>query len=170
MTQSIVYTGPPQHRPFVTTPIALQALIMNDDEQFLLLNSPTRKHGWQTVSGAIEAGETILDGTLREVREELGGGVQVRPLGLVHAETFHYDEQVRFMTSTYYLMAYEGGEIVPGDDMVGSEVRWWSLAELSNEVGLHFHDSLKLWLLYRSVDLYRLWKEEGERPLQPSLD
>lgn len=170
MTQPIVHTGPPRHRPFVTTPIALQAIIMNDEEQFLLLNSPRRQQGWQTVSGAIEAGETILGGTLREVGEELGESVRVRPLGIVHAETFHYDERVRFMVSTYYLMVYEGGEIVPGDDMAGSEARWWLLDELVNEVDLHFHDSIKLWLLRRSVDLYRLWKDEGERPLQPLLD
>jgi hypothetical protein len=67
-------------------------------------------------------------------------------------------------------MVYEGGEIVPGDDMAGSEARWWLLDELVNEVDLYFHDSIKLWLLRRSVDLYRLWKDEGERPLQPLLD
>ena len=89
MSQPIVYTGPPRHRPFVTTPIALQAIIMNDEEQFLLLNSPKRNQGWQVVSGAIEAEETILAGTLREVGEELGKKVRVRPLGIVHAETFH---------------------------------------------------------------------------------
>jgi ADP-ribose pyrophosphatase YjhB (NUDIX family) len=168
MRQPIVYTGPPRHRPFVTTPIALQAIIMNDEEQFLLLNSPGRDQGWQVVSGALEGEETILDGTLREVGEELGEQVRVRPLGIIHAETFHYDEQVRFMAGTYYLMAYKGGEIVPGDDMAGSEVRWWSLNELRAE-GLHFNVTLKLWLMERAMVVFRLWKDEGERPLQPIL-
>lgn len=169
MLQPIIYSGPPRHRSFITTPIALQAIIVNKQEEFLLLNSPTRRQGWQVVSGAIEAGETILAGTLREVGEELGEGIQVRPLGIVHAETFHYDDQVRFMASTYYLMAYEGGEIVPGDDMIGSEFRWWSLEAL-NEEGLLFHASLKLWLMHRSLDLFRLWRDEAELPLQPLLD
>lgn len=168
MSQPIVYTGPPRYRPFATTPIALQAIVINEMEQFLLLNSPRRQQGWQTVSGAMEMGETILAGTLREVAEELGQQVCVRPLGIVHAETFHYDEQVRFMASTYYLMLYEGGAIVPGDDMVDSEVRWWSLAELQTE-RVPFHPSIKLWLLERVVTLYRLWWDEGERPLQPIL-
>ena len=169
MTQPIVYTGPPRHRPFVTTPIALQAIIINDDEKFLLLNSPSRDQGWQIVSGALEAEESILAGTLREVGEELGEAVRVRPLGVVHAQTFHYDEEVRFMASTYYLMVYEGGEVIPGDDMAGSEYRWWTLAELNQE-GLHTHATLKPWLMERAVGLYRLWKDEAERPLQPLLD
>ena len=61
-------------RPFTTTPIALQAILINEQEQILLLNSPTRRQGWQTVSGALEAGETVQAGTLREVAEELGLG------------------------------------------------------------------------------------------------
>ena len=169
MSQPVIYTEPPRKRPFVTTPIALQAIIMNDDEQFLLLNSPRRQPGWQVVSGALEAGETILAGTLREVAEEVGLGVKVRPLGLVHAQTFHYDEQVRFMASTYYLLAYEGGEVVPGDDMAGSEARWWSLAELEAEDAL-FHVTVQLWMLRRAVNLFRLWRHEEEQPLQPLLD
>ena len=168
MSQPTVYSGPPHYRPFVTIPIALQAIVINDEEKFLLLNSPSRQAGWQTVSGALEAGETILAGTLREVKEELGEGVRVRPLGIVHAETFHYDAQVRFMAGTYCLMVYEGGEVVPGDDMAGSEVRWWSLEEL-NQTELPFHPSLKLWLMHRAVGLFRLWRDEDEKPLQPIL-
>jgi ADP-ribose pyrophosphatase YjhB (NUDIX family) len=141
---------------------------MNDEEKFVLINSPIRQQGWQVVSGGLEAGETILEGTLREVGEELGAGVRVRPLGIVHAETFHYDERVRFMVSTYTLMAYEGGDIVPGDDMAGSEVRWWTLAEL-NAADVILHPSVKLWLMARVVGLYRLWVGEGERPLQPPI-
>ncbi|HET9907111.1 MAG TPA: NUDIX hydrolase [Anaerolineales bacterium] len=107
--------------------MAIQAIIINQDQQVLLLSSPTRKQGWQVVSGALKAGETLLAGTLREVYEELGKNIQVRPLGTVHIETFHYDEQVRFMVSSYYLFAYQGGRIIPGDDMKGSKHRWWSM-------------------------------------------
>jgi len=64
--------------------MALQAIVVNPAEQILLTYSPTRKHGWQVVSGAQEAKETILDETLREVYEELGAEVCVCPLGVVH--------------------------------------------------------------------------------------
>lgn len=82
------------------------------------------------MSGALEAGETILEGTLREVHEELGSDIQVRPLGTVHLETFQYDEQVQYMLGSYYLFTYAGGKIIPGDDMAGSLYRWWTLVEL----------------------------------------
>lgn len=47
-------------RPFATSAIALQAIIINENEQFLLLSSPRRNEAneWQTVSGGLEAGVT----------------------------------------------------------------------------------------------------------------
>ncbi len=166
--QPIVYSEPPRKRPFTTTPIAVQAIIINEDEKILLMNSPTRKQGWQTVSGAFEAEETILDATIREVGEELGEGIRVRPLCLAHAETFHYDNAVRYMSSMYTLFVYEGGEIVPGDDMIGSEVKWWPLGELQQDKSLH-HPTIKLWLFERAIQLYRLWKEVDPVELQPKI-
>lgn len=155
-------------RPFAASAIALQAIIINDQEQILLLNSPSRSQGWQVISGGLEAGETILAGVLREVAEEAGPAVVVRPLGVIHAQTFHYDEQVRFMVGIHYLMAYEGGKIVPGDDMVGSDYRWWPIDQLEDE-NRHWHPSVIPWLLRRAVNLYRLWRAEPARPLQPDL-
>lgn len=67
-------------RSFAALAVALQAVIVNEQEQILLLNSPTRNQGWQTISGGLEAGETILDGIKREVAEEVAGcaGTAVR--------------------------------------------------------------------------------------------
>jgi ADP-ribose pyrophosphatase YjhB (NUDIX family) len=91
----------PQQQPFMTavqgarrfacSAVAVQALILNADERILLLSAPTRNRlgEWQIISGGLEAAETVLDGVLREVREEAGPQVQVRPLGVVHAQTFH---------------------------------------------------------------------------------
>ncbi len=111
--QPIVTTDGPHQRRFVTSAVAVQAIIINQSEEILLLSSPSRKQGWQLVSGALEAGETLLNGTLREVYEELGTNIQVRPLGTVHVETFHYDKRVQYMLGTYYLFAYQGGEVIP---------------------------------------------------------
>lgn len=155
-------------RSFPTYAVALQAIIINDNEEILMLYSHNRKQGWQIISGGLDAEETILGGTLREINEEIGEKALVRPLGLVHSQTFQYDPAIPHMIGTYYLFTYEGEPIIPGDDMVGSDVRWWSLAELENEKPV-LHGSTHLWMLERAVELYRMWKDKEERPLQPEL-
>lgn len=163
-------------RPFPASTIALQAIIINFDEQFLLLCSPRRnaENEWQVVSGGLEAGETLLAGVLREVREEVGA-VQVRPLAVLHSHTFHYDAKVRYMIGLYYLLRYEGGKIVPGDDMVGSKFRWWGLDELETAVAnknAFLHVSTHLWMLHRAVQMVRLFGEDDwveTAVLQPPL-
>ena len=86
-------------RSFACSAVALQSVVVRADEKILLLSSPTRNpgEGWQTASGAMEAGETVLDGVLRETWEELGADLRLRPLGTVHVQSFHYDEKVQYM-------------------------------------------------------------------------
>ena len=130
---------------------------------------PDHGRGWQVINGAMEAGETPLEAVVRETREEAGEDIQVRPLGTVHVSSFHYDENVQFMLSIGFLLAYEGGEIVPGDDMEGSEYRWWRLDEiLSEEIKLIIPPDTK-WLIERAVELYRLWGP-FDGAMQPGFD
>ena len=148
-------------RQFACLPVALTTIIVDSEERFLLLASPTRRPdgAWQLVSGAMEAGETVLEGVLRETREEAGSDLRVRPLGTVHVHTFYYDENVPFMIGIYYLLAYEGGPVQPGDDMVDSQFRWWRLEELVQEKVKLFVPP-QLWVLQRAIELYRLWKDQ----------
>jgi ADP-ribose pyrophosphatase YjhB (NUDIX family) len=118
----------------------------------------------------LEAGETILEGILRETREEAGEKIQVRPLGVVHVHTFHYDENIQFMIGIYYLLASEGGQVIPGDDMRDSRHRWWHVDDLI-AAGIQYHPSVHPWMLRRAVELYRLWKNLPDDAflLQPTL-
>lgn len=154
-------------RTFACSPAAVLVFIINENEQFLLLRHPERA-GWEVVNGALEAQETVLEGVLREVAEEAGPEVRIRPLGSLHIQTFHYDEQVRFMLSLSYLVAYEGGTVTPGDDMRGSLVRWFTLPELTDETLPILVPPAMRWTFSRAVKLYRLWQEE-EIDLQPPL-
>ena len=163
-------------RTFAASAIALQAIIINEDEQFLLLSSPRRngRNEWQTVSGGLEAGETILEGIMREVREEVGG-IKVRPLTVLHSQSFHYDDNVPFMVGINYLLHYEGGAVEPGDDMTGSDFRWWGLDELATAVthkNATLHPSTHLWMLQRAVQMVRLFGADewmDTAVLQPPL-
>src|SRR5215211_1686533 len=137
-------------RRFVCSTVALQAVVVSPEERILLLSSPTRNP-----DGALEAGETVSEGTLREAHEELGSEIRVRPLGTIHVQTFHYDENVQYMIAIYYLLAYEGGDVHPGDDMQGSQYRWWSIAELEDEKINIVVPPGQTWILKRAIELYR---------------
>lgn len=166
--QPAIIASGARRRQFAASAVAVQAILINEAEEILLLTSPRRNQGWQLVSGALEANETVLDGAWRELHEEVGSAVEARPLGVVHAQTFHYDASVRFMIGIYYLFAYQGGEIVPGDDMASSECRWWSLGDLRKSTA-PFHATVMPWMLERAVGLYRLWVDQSDLPLQPEL-
>src|SRR4029450_10471382 len=79
-------------RRFACSAVAVQAIIVNADERVPPLPPPTksRPDEWQVISGGLEAAETVLAGVLREVREEADPHLQVRSLGVVHAQTFHF--------------------------------------------------------------------------------
>jgi len=100
--------------------------------QFLLLTSPAKRGrpGWEVVNGAVEAAESLREAAAREVAEEAGAAVDIEMLGTVDAWTWHYDALVPHMISIAFVASYRGGEIVPGDDMAGSEPRWCSLDEI----------------------------------------
>jgi 8-oxo-dGTP pyrophosphatase MutT (NUDIX family) len=147
-------------RSFATFPAAVVVPIVNRRWGLLLLESRRRQGLWEPVNGAVEEGESLLEAALREVREEAGPDVRVRPLGVVHASTFAYDDRVRHMISVVYLMAHEGGTAVPGDDMRGSRVRWATLSDIESN-GLRLLPPLdQAWLRRRTFDLFRLWEHE----------
>lgn len=142
--------------------------ILNSREELLLLESKRRRGLWEPVNGAVEEGETLLGAALREVREEAGAELCVRPLGVVHASTFTYDERVARMISVVYLMAHEGGSAVAGDDMLGSQVRWTPLGAIESEAIRLLAPLDQAWLRRRMIEAYRLWRPAPPVPLQPS--
>ena len=105
--------------------------IVDQNERLLLLSSDRQSGSWRVPSGSVEAVETVLGAARREVAEELGSAVVVRPLGTVHSFTYLIPS-IGYMVDVCYLLAYEGGEIEPGDDEAGSAFRWWTLDELSH--------------------------------------
>ena len=128
--------------------------------RFLLLSSPPKRPrpGWEVVNGGLESEETLLAGLTREVAEEVGPEVRLQVLGTVHAWSWRYDDSITHMLSTAFVASYLGGEVVPGDDMLGSEVRWATLDQISGLVasgsGLIPGD---VWLFERALQCFDLW-------------
>ena len=144
-------------RRFACFPAAILVFLVNAAERVLFLSHPQQNDHWEIVKGAIEAGETIEEAAYRETKEEVGIKVQVEPLGIIHASTVYHDEKVPYALGLYYLMAYRGGKVQPGDDMAGSRCQWWSWGEIV-EGKMHIGVPSEMWVIKRAIELYRLWK------------
>jgi ADP-ribose pyrophosphatase YjhB (NUDIX family) len=124
----------------------------------LLLRSSRRVRGWEVVNGGLEAGETLEQGALREVGEEAGPDVRIELLGVCHANTWHYDDAIPHMISVFFVARYLGGEVVPGDDMAGAEVRWATRDEVTAVVaGGERLVPEEPWLFERAFQCFDLW-------------
>jgi ADP-ribose pyrophosphatase YjhB (NUDIX family) len=150
----------PNGRRFAGFAAAVLVFIIDPaTRRFLLLSSPAKRArpGWEIVNGGLEAGESVVAGVRREVAEEAGPDVRIRVLGTVHSWTYRYDDAVTHMLSLAFVASYDGGAVVPGDDMAGSEARWASLDEvrsLSSSSALIPED---LWLFERALECFDLW-------------
>lgn len=157
-------------REFACFPAAVGAFVVDGEERILLLEHPKSPGHWQIVCGALEAKETLLDGIRRELREELGEQVRVRPLCLLHAYTFPFDAQVQQLLSVIWLMEYGGGEIVPSDDMAGANLRWVTLEEVEQQDLSIVVPSEQPWLFPRAIEMYRLLRDQPDVDLQPLFE
>ncbi len=145
-------------REFTCFPVALVGYVINENKEFLFL-SRQGEDSWEIPSGAMEASENTVDGILRELHEELGDAIKIKPLGVVHAHTFPFDEKVKEMISIGFLIQYLGGEINPSDDMKGAGYKWMSLEEISLEKNISVPRN-KGTLFERATELFNLWKDE----------
>jgi 8-oxo-dGTP pyrophosphatase MutT (NUDIX family) len=155
-------------RRFAGSAAAVLVFLVDARRRFLLLRAPRRGARWEVVNGGLEAAETVLDAAKREVAEEAGPAVRHRMLGTVHAYTWRYDDGVTHMISTCWVSAYLDGEVQPGDDMAGSEVRWASIDEIEAMAaeGLALVPS-EPWMFRRALQCFDLWVDEEPVDLEP---
>ena len=153
-------------REMTCFPAAVVVLLINEREE-LLQGFHRRRQRWESVSGLLEAGESLLDGALRELREEMGASLRAHPVGVIHAGSFHYDRHAPFTLSITWLMSSLGGEVVPGDDMCEGMYRWAPLQSLIRG-DMECAIPTERWQLRRALEAFRLWRGHDDvlqRPL-----
>ena len=62
------------------------------------------------------------------------------------------------MISTFFVASYLGGEVIPGDDMAGCEVRWATLDDVNDlaAAGTALVPN-EVWLFERALQCFDLW-------------
>jgi 8-oxo-dGTP pyrophosphatase MutT (NUDIX family) len=158
-----VLIAPKNGRQFSCFPAAVVVFVVNEKEEFLMLSHPDNANQWEPVNGGVESYGSILDNALRELKEEIGSEVKVKPLGTVHTMSFNYDSNCPNMISICYLMKYISGDILPGDDMEGSDFKWFTLKEINYSSTNVIVPKDGKWIFERAIELFRLWKDREQK-------
>jgi ADP-ribose pyrophosphatase YjhB (NUDIX family) len=124
-------------REFPDVPLVGVGAVVVDDGRVLLVrrgNEPLKGH-WTLPGGLLEVGEPLLNGVVREVREETGLTVEpvelIELLDRIHRE----DERVRYhYVIADYLCRVSGGALRAASD--ADAVRWVERAEWNSHSAL----------------------------------
>jgi class 3 adenylate cyclase len=104
-------------------------------------------------------GDSPVAALLREVSEEAGPGLVIRPVGTVHTFLYRFDSAIPAMLSVAYVATYLDGEVLPGSDMAMSEFRWAGLREIESDQ-LSLSVPSQPWLFRRALTVHALFKDE----------
>ncbi len=104
--------------------VVAAGLLIRRDDLVLLVRTPAR--GWEFPGGQIELGESIIDGALREVREEANVIAEVEQLVGVYSNTGDSRAMLDFLGK------WLCGEASAGDETI--DVAWVRPAEACRRV------------------------------------
>lgn len=111
--------------------VGVGAVVIHESRVLLIRRGHEPMKGqWSLPGGALEVGETLLEGVQREVKEETG--LEVLPVALIEAVdriSRDGEDRVQFhYVLLDYLCRVTGGELCCATDAI--DVRWASLDEL----------------------------------------
>lgn len=132
--------------------VAGTALIKNARDEVLLIRHPQR--GWETPGGQVEEGEALLDGVMREIREESGISVAIGPLAGVYSNISAPSRMI-----FAFLGHYISGDVKTSAESL--EVAWVPRAQILDLVTFPpVKDRVQDMLEYSGRLIYRVYKTQ----------
>jgi mutator protein MutT len=129
--------GSKMQREFPQTPLVGVGAVVVDEGRVLLVrrgSEPLKGH-WTLPGGALEVGETLAQGVVREVREETGLEVETIEIIELLDRIYREGERVRYhYVIADYLCRVTGGELRAASD--ADAVRWVERAEWNSHSAL----------------------------------
>lgn len=98
--------------------VACAVVVLNDKGELLLVKTPRR--GWECPGGQVEAGESLRDAAIREVREESGVEIEILKFCGV------FQNLSKGICANLFLGRPVGGSPRPSDETV--DAGWFPLA------------------------------------------
>jgi mutator protein MutT len=117
-------------REFPLAPLVGVGAVIVQNGRVLLIrrgSEPLKGH-WTLPGGLIEVGESLIEGVVREVREETGLDVEVIELVELLDRIHHHEDRVRY----HYVIADYLCRVISGEPRAASDaeaVRWVERAE-----------------------------------------
>lgn len=127
-------------------------IVFNNKGQVLVVQHSTNKH-WGFPKGHVEAGQTVKEAALREVKEE--GGIDAEIIEKVGESKYIYTNKAKekvFKMVTIFLMKYISGDIKDHDFEV-SDLGWFSEDEALQKLSFS-NDKL---LLKKATEMIKLF-------------
>jgi 8-oxo-dGTP diphosphatase len=118
--------------------VGVGAVIVRDGKAVIVRRAhEPRKGEWSLPGGRVDLGESLVDATRREMREETGLDVAVGEMIEVFDRIHRHDGRVRYhFVIVDFLCAVVGGELCAGDD---AEAVAWVSSDEAEAYGVNEH-------------------------------